>query len=562
MNIRLLPFVSVLALFISALPSTGQAETHAQIHGSVIDTVSERPLADVQVRVDTEDAQYLTTTASDGYFSLEVPDAPRYDVELTVEGQVTTWRQQPTGAWLDLELLVTVPSGSMRSGALQGKLGFPDSRADVLREPAFLLREPLFSRQFSPTSIAAPETIRVAMHVDDDCREPIEEIVEVSLEEYVQGVVYSEIGVFRSLEGGPESASAVLRVFAVAARSYVVWFYQRDPDAAYHINNTACNQRFEQVTSPSITAAVADTAGIIMTQIGDSGRLDKLEYAASCGRTDTLPEYGTIDEDLIPDNIPESDRACVGSWCGHDSCAAHQTHPDYPDRGRCLVRGICQWGSAERSVRGESWQDILAHYQPNLQLTDLNAPMTASVVGFVREGNIADGANIDGATVRIGDVEVFTGSGGYFEFLAIPIGEVELTVTADGYESATRIKVVEAGVTNWASIALDPVIVDPDPDTVEDAVDGSDTDDAEVEDAAGTADLSDSAEPDSGADTAAADGADTSLTSDTAGYEPGGILRGSGGGCRVAGSSGGLGGPVSTMLSLLAFVWFRRSRRR
>ena len=29
---------------------------------------------------------------------------------------------------------------------------------------------------------------------------------------------------------------------------------------------------------------------------------------------------------------------------------AQKVNPDFPDEGRCLVRGICQWGTAERTA--------------------------------------------------------------------------------------------------------------------------------------------------------------------------------------------------------------------
>ena len=58
-------------------------------------------------------------------------------------------------------------------------------------------------------------------------------------------------------------------------------------------------------------------------------------------------------EDIVPDDGFE--RACVGSWCGHDRYRmAHQDNPFLEAGNRCLVRGVCQWGSLERSVRGDS----------------------------------------------------------------------------------------------------------------------------------------------------------------------------------------------------------------
>jgi hypothetical protein len=436
----------------------------ADLYGTVRNSLDDQPVEGVEVRVEADGETFATETSDDGFFYLNPPDARSFDIQLEYDGVTTTWRNQATGEWLELQILAGDPGESDLDG-----LGLPGAPSGVEQAPARILK----STDYAFTTLPYPETIRVAMHVDDDCGEPIEEILEVPFEEYVEGVVYSEIGVFRSLDGGPDSASAVLRVFAVAARSYALWFYLSDPDASYHIDNTACNQRFEQVTAPSIAEAVQDTAGIIMTSATDADRLDKLEYAASCGRTDTLPEYGTVEDDLISDAISEDDRACVGSWCGHDNCAAHQTHPDYPDRGRCLVRGICQWGSAERSVRGEAWRDIIAHYQPNTQLTDLDAPMSARVVGFVREGSIDEGAGIPDATVRIGAETTTTNSNGYYEFTAIEVGDITVEVEATGYQNGSTSRTVQVGITNWASVALEPS--EDTPDDLADVTDAADS---------------------------------------------------------------------------------------
>ncbi|MCG3172348.1 MAG: hypothetical protein GMKNLPBB_00498 [Myxococcota bacterium] len=382
-------------------------------------------------------------------------------------------------------------------------------------------------RDFSPSlftripSAKLPEKIRVGRRMAVSCaNNPVKRIDEVEFESYVKGVVNAEIGVFRSVKGGPAAAMDSFRTFAIAARSYAYWFYLRDPNAPYHIDDTACNQRYEDARSAPIDQAVDEVRGVIMVDKANTSNIEKYEYAASCGRNGTKPEHSTA---IIPDKT--SVRACVGNWCGHDNCAAHEDNPNIPGTDKCLVRGICQWGSVERSMNGESHTQIIAHYEPNLALRDMSGtpppadagipdtgpadtgpadmgapdsgpadagppadagddagtadtnsagdtgpdggggppPATGNLVGFVRENDIRGGKNISGASVALGaGLTAVTDSKGYFEFLDVPAGSYELVVDAGNYiRSVSQVR-VEAGKTTWNSVALLPDSPPPD----------------------------------------------------------------------------------------------------
>jgi hypothetical protein len=215
-----------------------------------------------------------------------------------------------------------------------------------------------------------PATIKVARYFTTGCSGSYQRIDEIDFEEYVKGVVNAEVGVFRGVQGGAAAAAECWKAFAIAARSYALHFILTQPYQGYDINDTACNQVYKDERTPEVSAAAEATRGIIMVKAADPDVIDRYFYAASCAEHGTEPAYaaGTI----IPDQ--SAARACVGSWCGHDSCAGHADNPQVPGSDKCLVWGICQWGAVERSMEGQSFREILAHYQPNCALRDFNTP--------------------------------------------------------------------------------------------------------------------------------------------------------------------------------------------
>ncbi|GAB4308601.1 MAG: hypothetical protein Kow0090_22810 [Myxococcota bacterium] len=393
-----------------------------------------------------------------------------------------------------------------------------------------------------------PTTIRIGRRFASTCSgNPVQRIDEIELEEYVMGVVYSEIGVFKSVKANPpienpKDAYESFKLFAVAARSYAFWWYLKNPDAEYHLDDTACNQRYEDARLEVINNAVLETAGEVFVKASDHNIVDKYEYAASDGRTGCRP-WGTTD--IIPDDPPV--RACVGTWCGHDNCAAHEDNPLVEGSDRCLVRGICQWGSAERSLMGHTYLQMAKYYQPYLdvvnlrengetvedageedtsgeeddsgeedvltdaesaddagedidtskedatQLDDVDAPDSGdtALVGYVRETDPTDGKNISGAVVSLTKddaklKESVTDKFGYFEFRDIPAGGYVVAVSAKGYYPATVGVDVKEGEVNWVQIALFPAEeIEPPEDDGGEEGDGSGESSGEKQDGAG-----------------------------------------------------------------------------
>jgi hypothetical protein len=331
-----------------------------------------------------------------------------------------------------------------------------------------------------PSDLEAwPDRIRVGRRADpgQGCRDnPVVAIEEMPLSTYVRGVLPPEIGVFRDLP----RASEIFKAFAVAAASYGMWFRLHyagadrrtvpaplPPDGLtwFHIDDTACNQRYSDTRIGIADRAVDAVEGELLTHASNARRLDKYEYAASCGGFGTRPEYQT---DIIADH--HFDDVCVGGWCGHTECAGHEDHPGQPGPDRCLVRGICQWGAAGMAAQGHDYRDILGHYQPNLML-QRREPVperTVELTGFV----YTDPADIPGTAVadvqvRLGDLRsARTGTDGRFRFREIPWKgrPTELSAEHPNYTRSTmHVQWSDTPVT-WVSLQMDRRRPEPLPD--------------------------------------------------------------------------------------------------
>jgi stage II sporulation SpoD-like protein/PEGA domain-containing protein len=309
-----------------------------------------------------------------------------------------------------------------------------------------------------------PQTIRVARYYTTGCTGTIQQIDTVDFEDYVKGVVNAEVGVFHGVQGGPDTAVECWKAFSVAARSYALHFVLTQPYDDYDINDTACNQVYKDDRNPDVSAAVAATAGQILVKSSDHNVLDRYFYAASCAEHGTEPAYQT--GTIIPD--PTAERACVGNWCGHDNCAGHADNPNVSGSDRCLVWGTCQWGSVERSMAGESYVEILGHYQPNCTIRDMAGPASGTIKGVVyRNPDMED--RIAGASVTlVGGPTVNYDGETAWEFVVEP-GTYTIQAQAPGYQPGQTERTVAANETVWGSIGLDPLASDGGSDAGSDA---------------------------------------------------------------------------------------------
>lgn len=329
-----------------------------------------------------------------------------------------------------------------------------------------------------------PATIRVLRCPGTVCCDaPGDGVETMPFEDYVKGVVNAEVGVFRnisSIDGhSPDStelqqgSAEVFKTFAVSARGFALYWYLRraaGTDPGYDIRDGTCEQVYDDERNAWINDAVVATSGEVLA-LGGGAEIEKFEYASSCNRLGTLPYGISAVDPSCADTVADITGivTCVGSWCGHDTPdMGHQAHPCDPGGCRCLVRGICQWGACERSYAGQRYTDILAHYQPQLQIVNLGQPhdagssvTTGSLVGYIREGDIANSAaGIVGASV-----DLSTGDGtssddqGYYRIDNLLAAQtVGVEVRALGYNQANVDKYLDPSYTQWwRSVALMPV---------------------------------------------------------------------------------------------------------
>lgn len=424
------------------------------VGGRVLDANTGRPIGDA--RVEVPELGLAVDVAPDGTFEVRLGGVPSVTIAAAVPEPGGTDPSAAIryvgisgGRILDLRVFDprTAPASGIEWGAPLSTRPADAAAPGPIRWTDFVPGGPLALSFSGPL----PETIRVGRRFASSCSgNPVQRVDTVPLEEYVEGVLLPEIGVFRSVEGGPDSAAAVFEAFAVAARSYALWFYFSNPDAEYHLDDTACNQRYEEGRNAWVAERVAATRGQMLVAAADRGVIDKFEYAASCGRHGTRPEY---QDALVPDLTGR--RACVGSWCGHDDCAAHEVNPAVPELGRCLVRGICQWGAVERAMNGDSYADILAHYQPNLAVVDFTGPPATRLVGFVRLDDVFAGEGVPDVDVALDTGETSrTDADGFFAFETVEPGLRTLSYSGAGIEPTAQEREVLEGITNWASIAV------------------------------------------------------------------------------------------------------------
>lgn len=485
-RIRHLWLIALVVIGICGVESTALAGT---LQGKLTDSLTGTPIPGASVHVLGTDR--TTTTDRDGDWSFELPEG---EYELTFEKRLGDELYQfrlvnqhvpqykPADSWIATTYYMDrgVPRVERPRGAPVPRIDHPSARD---RGPVDLRDLPRQKATLQPGQYTIPKSppmkIRVARRQDHStCRSSIVAIEEVPLEDYAKGVLHPEIGVFRSINNHIE----VYKAFALAAKSYGLYFMLRydsgnrrtvgsakPPNGFtwFHIDDTPCNQRYSDKRSiTTANKAANQMKGKLLVKKGAPNKLHKYEYAASCKEHGTRPEY---QNKIVGDQSPA--HACVGSWCGHDSCAGHQDNPNVPGQDRCLVRGICQWGSAEWAKGGKDYKWLIAHYQPNLEIRDLtggNQPKTVTVSGYVHE-NKSDvmGSGISGASVQIKNgPSTTTDASGKFEFKGVKVsmGTIELTASKSGYETNSRSKKLVAGMTNWASIHLKPTS-SPDPDT-------------------------------------------------------------------------------------------------
>ena len=455
-------------------PASAFAAAHrddGRIIGRVVSAVDQGPLKGYTVVALGHPVR--CTTDQEGDFSLNLPPGSHRLRIFAPDGDFVDMAHQvvETGRITRISISFIPKEVPRDARVVPGGMGFPPVRGRPEPSPGPVSIAPVAppGRRYLTIPKNLPPTIKVGIFPEvTNCRGSAQAIATVGFEDYVKGVVYAEVGVFRGAKpqsagfpSGDKAANEVWKVFSLAARSYGLWYHiYYDGKAAYHINNTACNQVYGGGRYPGVSAAVDATRGQILVNKSKPTELDKYFYAAACNHWGTLPHFSKV---VVPD--PTKVLACVGTWCGHVACRGHAVNPSHPNGKdgytRCLVWGICQWGALERSMAGESYKQILAHYQPNLSIVTLGTGTQpkASIVGVVREDSIHNGKNIVGAKVTLsgpgGTRKTTTDAKATFRFGNLETGSYSLTVVATGYCTETgKRDVIATGGDHWRSFAM------------------------------------------------------------------------------------------------------------
>jgi hypothetical protein len=472
-------------LFLFASPSNALAD---ELAGQLTDAATGASIEGATVQV--MGTEKVTQTDAQGFYAFDVPPGSyELEIEALVGSKLLRSRhvnQRVPQTRLSRPHVYTDHFLNHGHQRLDHAVGLPSFSGSFPADgPDSIDISDLFGIFAGPAALSvpstAPSTIRVGRRQDHtgaqgctDSSNPIVGIDEMHLDEYVKGVLPPEIGVFRSISG----ASEVYKAFAIAAKSYALYFMLRydsgnrrtlgrtvDGFGWFHIDDTACNQRYSDDRLTITTNAAVAVQNKILVKATDPNDLGKYEYAASCGKHGSRPEHQTA---IVPDDPPQN--ACAGSWCGHNNCAAHEDHPNVAGSDRCLVRGICQWGSISWGKSGKSYTWMLDHYQPNLQVRELvpSGPATVVLTGYAHTDadNIAE-TGVSGVDISLSDGQsVATNGEGKFRFdeVRVDLGTVDITAEKSGFQTAMRSKQLEAGAVNWSSVLVTADTSSGDPD--------------------------------------------------------------------------------------------------
>lgn len=242
-------------------------------------------------------------------------------------------------------------------------------------------------------SLAIPETLLVQL-ADG-------QIEEMPLDEYLKGVVPSEMGLKKPIEA--------LKAQAIASRSYGVNTRRHARDGFDICATPHCQVYKPKNRYEDSDRAVDETSGQVITF---KGRLVGVPYFAHCdGNTRNSEEVWSGKVEYCR-SVP-----CI---CGYDKLWGHGV-------------GMCQRGAAAMAKEGATAEEILRHYYTG---TEIGQAITVPRTGFSRSivlGKVVgrDGKNRSGLKLVLsgpgGPVNKSTGGDGRFWFTKLPAGTWDLT---------------------------------------------------------------------------------------------------------------------------------------
>ena len=216
-------------------------------------------------------------------------------------------------------------------------------------------------------AVTYPETIRVAHHPENNCRNvPDWQVDVIPFEEYVARSVPAEIPISWSAEA--------LAAQAVATRTYA-WYQILRRRRYYDVTDWAnfqmmCNNRFS-----STNAAVSRTAGQYLAYAGDSTAAPIIAMYSAKNSHPTLTNPAVPYLQAVPDETGLGEERY-----GHGY-------------------GLSQWGASRRATAGQTYRQILGHYYTDVTLQNARQPTQAiggitglSLKGFFPAGGLRWGA--------------------------------------------------------------------------------------------------------------------------------------------------------------------------
>ena len=300
-------------------------------YGWVVDASTLRPLAGVEVVVESGGKAYKTRTDSTGMYVLRIPVEKKGEEPERVK---VSFRKDGYGPFVREGILLLEGvyrlNVEMTPGE-QGKVerdihGLFDGGDSKKKAPEGYVSHPEGAGLLT-TFLAPPTSIRVGR--DCSCTD-CSTVSIVSLETYVQYGLDDEW-----IASWPAHS---LRAGAIPYRSYGAWHVLNPIDSSYDICDNTCCQVWDPSDSYTATEdAAAYTSGIMLESGGNVARSEYSAETNDCGCGDGYSGDGTYWPCI-------RDVVCEGHACyGHG-------------------RGMCQWGSSRWASLDSTWKWINEHY--------------------------------------------------------------------------------------------------------------------------------------------------------------------------------------------------------